>query len=234
MEQDQFKQIAAGLKAKQIAYLIEKLNSGKDLTVTEQKRLNQYIDEADGMNGTADVSGGRFDTAAAVAKHYGITRATVSLHVKNGRISPNPDGTFEKTNTDAYFCGKLGRTPKPIFGNGKATEEDGKAEDPAEESIQSKIDSAKLRKIKAEAESKELLAAQMRGAMVSREEVFRIWGGRYTMFRDAILYMSKRLPPILVNRTQSEIEEILRDEAESIMKAFAKNGKFTPKSAIKQ
>lgn len=225
---------AAELKVERINYLRAKMAEGKTLSKSELDLLNDHIDdlEAEGGNPVKE----RFRNAQEVANHYGVTPGTVSEHVRRGNISPNADGSFDKANTDAYWCGKRGRAVVPIRGKpgngngngaGQATPQ---ATASPEHSIQAKIDAERLRKMKAEAETKEFLAAQMRGSLVSKDDMLRVWCSRIEMFRDALMHLAVRLPPVLVNLTQNEIESVLRNEAESIIKAFAKHGKYTPRS----
>lgn len=223
---------AAALKVERINYLIGRMREGKSLSKGELDLISDHIDdlEAEGGNPVKE----RFRNAQAVANHYGVTPGTVSEHVRRGNISPNADGSFDKAVTDAYWCSKRGRQVVPLRGkagskgngngNGKA------ATATPEHSLQSKIDAVRLRKTKAEAETKELIAAQLKGSLISKDDMLRVWCSRVEMFRDALMHLAVRLPPVLVNLSQTEIEGVLRTEAESIIKAFAKHGKYTPRS----
>jgi hypothetical protein len=62
--------------------------------------------------------------------------------------------------------------------------------------------------------------------------MLKVWCARIVMFREALLNMAKRLPPILVNLDRNQIEEALTNEAENIINAFAKNGKYTPRPTV--
>jgi hypothetical protein len=213
------KKFAQGLKIRQLSYLLEKMNSGKDLTVAEQKRLSDYID---GELGSDAGDQDRFENANAVADHYGVGKATVSLAVSRKRITRNGDGTFEKAVTDAYWCDKLGKPKKPIAGsqaNGNAAAE----VDPSC-TISGQIEEQRLRKMKAEALAKELLAQRMSGQLMSRERVDTGWVERAALYREGLMNFVKRLPPLLVNRSQNEIERILDDEARQLLESVIRKG----------
>jgi predicted transcriptional regulator len=216
-------QLAIAAQAKQITNIVSKLNKGETLTGQESKRLNQFIDEQ-----TNDENGGRFQTIIEVADHYGVKKQTVFNHVKKGNIRKNPDGTFDKAVTDAYWCDRLGRKKKPIYSKAPVAGED---QSPEVGTIAEKIEKEKLRKLKAEADAKEYFAKQMKGNLVPYEDVIRAWGSRYTMFRDALLSIIDRLPPILVGMDQKEVQETLQKEVESILIGFIKDGKYTPENS---
>ena len=85
---------------------------------------------------------------------------------------------------------------------------------------------------KARAEMVEIELQKLKGDLVERSNVIDAWGCRYKMFRDAALSIPERLPPMLVGLKQAEIESVLRDEVESILLGFARDGKFTPREVI--
>lgn len=210
-------------KATQVTYLINKMRSGKTLTVNETKTLNGYINEREEKK---RAEGGRFMTQVAVAKHYGVTTATVARHIKNGNIKPNPDGTFDKEATDAYWCGKLGRQKKTlagvaIVGGGKST---------PTETVGEQYDVERLRKIKAEADAKEYFAEQLQGNLVSIEEVEQFWGARARLCRDLLTSLVDRLPPLIVGLNQHEVRVTVEAEVNSVLKAFCQHGQFTPEN----
>lgn len=230
-------QSAAALRVERINYLISKMREGKNLTQNELNLISVHIDdlEEDSGNERRD----RFNNAQRVADHYGVKPPTVYEHVRRGNIKMNADGTFDKKETDKYYCEKRGQPIKPIAGSkNKANGENGNGESKAVSnngnSLQRKIDAERLRKMRAEATTKELMAAQMRGTLISRDDMIKVWCTRIEMFKEAITHLSVRLPPLLVNLSQNEIEKILRDEAESIMRDFSKHGKFTPKRIIRE
>lgn len=216
--------LAAALQARQLQNLAKKVQGGKDLTKDEWKFFNSFMDEAAEENGQIE----RFWGDKEVAAHYGVKVPTVYNHKRKGNITKNPDGTYDKSVCDAYWVEKLGRKRKPIRQKSepKIDVESPPATDPA---ILKKIDEQKYRKIKAEADVKEFMASQMRDNLVPRDVVVQAWGSRYRMFREALLNLADRLPPLLVNREQLEIETLLRDEAYSILTGFSKDGKYTPK-----
>lgn len=217
------KELAKSLKIKQLGYLLEKMNAGKDLTVTEQKRLSDFIDSELGeMSGNQE----RFENANAVAEHYEIGKATVSLAVTRGRIMRNEDGTFDKAITDAYWCDKLGKRKKPIKGSPAGGS--GPVEVDPSCTIAGQIEEQRLRKMKAEAEAKEILARRMRKQLFSVEDIQREWIGRATAYREGLTNFARRLPPLLVNRTQNEIAALLKDEADNLLLDILRQGKYTP------
>lgn len=208
-------------KAAHVTYLIQKMRSGKQMSVGEHKTLTKYLDERDAEK---NAPGGRFMTASAVADHYGVRKATISRHVKLNHIKMNPDGTFDKTNTDAYYCGKLGRQMKTmagvdIPGNGSSAV--------GEPTTSEQYEVERLRKITAEADAKECFAGQLQGALVPMESVELYMGRRATLYKTLLESLIGRLPPLLVGLSQVEMRSAVKKEVNRILTAFCENGEFT-------
>ncbi len=83
----------------------------------------------------------------------------------------------------------------------------------------------------ARAELVRMELAKKKGELVSYDKMIRCWGGRIKMFRDSLLYLVDRLPPLLAGLDRNEIRAILKTEAEYILNEFSRNGQFTPETA---
>lgn len=224
---EKFGEFLSQVQKKQVNYIIGKMAAGKTVTALEHKTVNKYVDQEEDR--LAD-SNGRFMNGNDVAKHYGVKAATVWKHVRLKHFKPNGDGTFNKRDTDAYWCDKLGRQKKGM--SGKPIEDgagNGKPEDPE---ISGLIDIQRLRKLKAEADAKEYIAKQIAGGVAEWDEVRQKWAERARLNRDLLVAFVDRLPPMLVGLTQDEIRAVLEQEIRAVLKAHQKYGKFTPRSRL--
>jgi hypothetical protein len=214
LDPEKLKQLTDVAKWREIMNIAKRLSNGESITARESKLLAAANDEL--KNGEQT----RFFSGDEVAAHYELTSATVWRAVKDGKISQNPDGSFNKENTDAYWVGKLGREKKAI--GWESRRDDGGARSEVAELIEKE----KLRKIKAEADRVEIITAQLKNEVAPIEDVINAWCNRYRMVRDALLSLKNRMPPLLVGMDQGEIEGALTKEIHGILKGFAKNGRY--------
>ena len=90
-------------------------------------------------------------------------------------------------------------------------------------------DSVQLERFrKLRADLLELELEERRGNLISKDDVLRSWCGRISMFRNALLHLVRCLPPMLEASSRNEIETVLRNEIESILTAFSRDGRYTP------
>jgi len=222
----EYDQLAMKAKASFMNYLITRMKE-KRLTATETKMFAKELNEVEErVNG----AGGRFLTAKDVADHYGVKPPTIAIHIKNGRFKPNPDGSFNKVDTDEYYVGKLGKAIKSISGEPIAG--GGAQGDPSDPGLGEEYERERIRKIRAEADAKEFYAEQLRGNVVPIEEVVAFWGARARLCRDLLTTLVDRLPPLVLGLEQNEIRIIIDREIETILEAFCRHGKFTPVETI--
>lgn len=224
---ERFGEFLSQVQKKQVNYIIGKMAAGKTVTALEHKTVNKYVDQEEER--LAD-SNGRFMTANDVAKHYGVKPATVWQHVRKKNFAPNKDGTFNKRDTDAYWCEKLGK--QKIGMSGKPVDDAGDNGKAEESGVSALIDIERLRKLKAEADAKEYIAKQIAGGVADWSDVKQKWAERARLNRDLLVALIDRLPPMLVGLEQKEIRSILEQEVRAVLKAHQKYGKFTPRARL--
>lgn len=217
----EYDQLAMTAKASFMTYLLERMKA-KRLTATETKMFAKELSEVEER---VTGAGGRFLTAKAVAVHYGVTHTTIGRHVRNKRFKPNADGSFNKNETDAYFCGKLKRPVKNMAGEVTA----GEAGDGSTPGLTEEYERERIRKIRAEADAKEFYAQQLRGNVVPIDEVRAFWAARARLCRDLLTTLIDRVPPLVVGLEQVEIRKLIEHEVKTILEAFVTHGRFTPR-----
>jgi hypothetical protein len=146
------------------------------------------------------------------ASYCGVSTRTISYHLKRGNIKQNDDGTFEKSILDKWLI-KSGRKTKPGA---------------AGKSIDEKKESADLRIKEAKAAREEMLLEQVRGNLLSKDEVFELWAKRVNFVKMGLLNFQDRLPPMVEGKTRKQIARILAIEIVELLKSYTVKGKYTP------
>ncbi len=211
-------------KGAHIAYLVKRMTSGKTLTGVEQKAVDRYITDGK-ISRRPSV---RFKNAMAVSQHYGISPSMVSKALSLGRIVKNPNKSFNKSTTDAYWCGQLGHALKLIDGEPDPADTDTTIGNDEPLTISMQIDVERLRKLTADADAAELKVSQARGEVVAFVEVDLFWTKRVAQMRDQLISLWHRLPPLLVDQSHLQIQKIVEAEIRVALAAFAYVSWCTP------
>jgi len=208
--------LKAGIKAKAHLYfeLMKKINRNERLTASELKLFQKLDEEIEVAKETLSDSGDEALKYNAAAEYLGISKRTLSIAVKKGRIRQEPNGDFLKAELDRYKRKQ-----------GYADESDDYAALKEEAELQ-------LKQFRARRE--EYLLKQLTGEVISIDEVHREWIGRVKEITTGLMAWSNSLPPILEGKTKHEIKAIINREVRELLMRFARTGKWTPSPSQEQ
>jgi phage terminase Nu1 subunit (DNA packaging protein) len=100
------------------------------------------------------------------------------------------------------------------------------------EGIDESLKTARQKYWKAKAEREEINVSLTKGELIPKKILEEIWGDRVVETRQGLLNLENRLPPILVSKTQAEIQEIVHKEVVHLLNMYSRDGKYTPRSKI--
>ncbi|WP_054031233.1 hypothetical protein [Desulfatitalea tepidiphila] len=215
--------LSLGAKAKLRLYqtFLTRIAQGERLTATELKNMRALETELEeSTNGGEKKEQPVIMSMDDAAAYCGISKRTVSYHLKRGNIAQNADGTFDKAVLDAWLE-KYGRKKKAEQGGGKRVSL----------SIEEKLDRAKLRKEVAAAKRNEILVAELQGRLAPWSEIERAWCERVAVVAAGLDSLAERLPPLLTGKKPDEMREIIRRETNELRRAYARRGKYCPTDA---
>ena len=101
--------------------------------------------------------------------------------------------------------------------------------DPTDE----KTADARERYWNAKADQAEMQVEKERGSVISRDDVETDWAGRAMEIRAGLLSFASRLPQRLDGKDIHSMREILKEEACELLGSYSRDGKNTPKKAMK-
>jgi hypothetical protein len=189
-----------------------RIADGDKLGPTELKLFNQLDRYFTGGHGAEDEGPPDiFDTFDDAVTYLGVSKRTLSVHIKKGTLRQEPDGTFLKSELDKY-----------LESYGRKTKENGE-QDP----IEIQIKKADLRWREARAIREEMLTEQIRGTLINRDEVNDEWASALSTVRHGLDIFSDRLPPLLKNKSQIQMYEIISQEVWELLDALYTAGKYT-------
>ena len=219
--------LAVGRQAKYKIYqtFLTRISKGESLKPIELKEFraleSELEKEAAGNGGGPDLIRS-FDEAAA---YCGVSKRTISYHVSRGNITQNADGTFDKKVLDKYLESRGRKKPGPKTGSGDdETGGEGQGED--EKPLSAQVTEADLRWRNARAEREEMLIAQLKKELISRDDVDRETAARIAAVTSGLEAFAERLPGLLVGKKRKEITEIIRGEVWALRDAFSKRGEY--------
>lgn len=203
----------AALKVQQFVEYQRRVQSGERLGPSELKDFRVLESELKKIRrGDEDERPDLLTSFDEAAEYCGVSKRTISYHLKRGNISQNPDGTFNREVLDAYLK-KYGRAMTPNADKDPATV---------------KRERADLRYRVAKAKREEMAVKEAEGRLIDWPTVRTGWGRRVVMVTQGLDAMVDRLPPMIEGRKKNEIRNILRDEFNILRYSFAKHGKYCP------
>jgi hypothetical protein len=206
----QFKDEIEETKLEVYIKLLKKRASGAKLNRKEQNLLKTLEQEQNkGING----NNLEIKTQEAAAKYLGVSQRVISHHVGRGNLRSETDGTFTKKELDRW-----------AVETGKRKDV-GKIKKYAE--AQAKWD---MEFRQARAEEKKLVVSQLRGKLISIDEIQAAWASRVDIVTSGLEAFANRLPPLLVGKTRRQIAKILQEEIFRLRDDYATIGKYCPKS----
>ncbi len=203
--------LATNAKKKLYANLLAKLNGGKTLTANERRQLDELgeqfgDDQRQQDTGTADPLDVPRPVVAAL---FSVTPQTIANWCDKG-MPKRARGLYNLKECFQWW-------QRVIDGGG--TEE---------------MESHKTRYWKEMADGKEIDNEVMRGSLISKNDVIQAWVWRVADLRTGLLAWASRLPPVLEGKNVIELRLALRDAADELLGAYERDGKFTPKKAVKR
>jgi hypothetical protein len=196
--------------------LIKKIRDGKSLSATEQKTLFVLEQEFEAQTDAGVTPAKVFTSFDDAAAYCGLSKRTLSWHLKRGNLRQNPNGTFERTELDRFLASK-GRKRRTQAGN---------AGDLADSDYGTQKDFADLRWRLARATREEMLVEQIKENLISRDEIARCWAARVAEVTAGLVALSERLPPLLAGKDHQAMREIIALEVHHLRDRYARDGKF--------
>jgi phage terminase Nu1 subunit (DNA packaging protein) len=75
-------------------------------------------------------------------------------------------------------------------------------------------------------ENEKMKAQQTSAKLLDQDEVFQFWANRIRGVWSALYVLENRLPAVLVGKSQSQMQEIIKAEVRRINESYCKDGKF--------
>lgn len=191
--QDVEKMLAAGQLAKLKLYqnLLRKIKDGESLKASELKTLHALEKEMECQNGIED-GPDVIQSYEEAAAYCGLSKRTISYHLKRGNLTQNPDGSFAREELNR-FLQKYGRKNKST-GDAAAH--------------RMKIEKADLRYRIARARREELLVAQLEGKLISIEEAECKFTERAYGFARSLLNLSRCIAHRVAAGSEKTVQEV--------------------------
>ena len=201
------------IKLQTLNNLIARAKSGKKLSPSDLKVLNQLKEEFD----ISDRKEKRFlRTIKEVAAHYKRTPRWVSYMKGRGMPAGTEEG-YDLDKIDAWL---------------KEREEKGVGKKKKYENPKKTYWDTIWREWKAKTAELEYL--QKKGELISESEVVEEWAARIIEIKTGLMAFRKKLPPILEGKTAREISSILYDEVWDLLDQYSRRGRYTPKAKTKK
>ncbi|KKN52407.1 hypothetical protein LCGC14_0612610 [marine sediment metagenome] len=191
-----------GAKVKLYSDLLQMIAKGEKLSPTQLRAFSLLGRELEKMSGDSDPPEliASFDDAA---EYCGVSKRTISHHLKMGHIRQNADGTFETSVLDDYLKSGRHRGKK-----GSATNEE-------------QTTRAKLRKLLADARRSEIITKQLLGVLIHRNDVDTKWAQRTAALCSGLELLENRLPPLLEGKTKRKMSEIIKKEVWTLRSVYS-------------
>ncbi len=202
---------AALAKLKMYQDLTRRIAAGETLKPTEIKLFNkldlEFNPEENGGKQYPDIIDS-FDEAVA---YLGVSKRTVSVHLKKGTFAQNPDGTFKRNELDKYLA-KYGRKT-----NGSKLS-----------TLEERKEKADLRWRLARAQREEMFVKQLKGTLASWKEIENQWCARVQELSAGLEMLADRLAALLVGKSREEMHRIIKSEIWKLRDNYSREGRYCP------
>lgn len=183
--------------------LLDKLNTGKTLTANERRQYDE-LSELFTEQPAPQPGGDPLDVPRpVVACFFSVAATTINNWCDKG-MPKKGRGLYNLKECFEWWRRTL---------DGGGTEE---------------MDLHKTRYWKEQADQKEIENAELRGKLISREDVIKEWVWRASELRTGLRAWASRLPPLLEGKDAIELRLALRDAADELLTAFCRTGRYTP------
>jgi len=206
--------LSYGSKAKERIYakLLLKIQKGEALTAAEQRTFTSLDTELNVQLAESEIEASEHAFGYQdAAKYLGFSKRSLHYHVHKGHIRQEPDGSFLREELDNYLAKE-----------GRAGEKDDV------DSYQWKKEQADLSLRQARAARERFMVKQLESQYAPVAEVGAAWAGRMKEFCSTVRSWKNNLSIILANKEANEIKAILDREAEAVITAYVRDGKWTP------
>ena len=150
-------------------------------------------------------------SGADVARAFGVDRALITRWKRAGM--PHTNGVFDLSACIKWRLERAEEEVKPASPDGERW-------------------LTAFRRERARLAKLDRLARE--GSLISRDEVAREWAWRCGEFKTGLLGWASRLPPLLEGKDLHQMRMTLRDEADKILGAYSRDGRYTPRPAAEE
>ena len=182
----------------------ERIAKGEQLKPTEIKLFNKLETEFE-----AEIKEEVIDSYDDALKYLGVSKRTLHIHLRKGTFKQNPDGTFLKSELDKYL-------------------DKYKSQSESTDSVAIRKGKADLRLKLARARREEFLVKQLKGNLISWEDIQTEWAKRVSVVTSGLEGLADRLPPLLEGKSREVMREILRAEVWELRNAYTTEGRYCP------
>ncbi len=206
-EREQLLELGQLAKIKLYRDLIQKISDGQTLKASEIKTLSILEKELEAKGEDPPADSDVIQTMSEAAEHLGVSKRTVSHHVKVGNFRQNKDGSFSRAELDEW-ASRYGRRNK-AGASGDLSEKD----------------RADLRWRLAKAKREELLVAQLKGQLVSKAWVEDQFAARAHELVRALLTLMRRIAHKLAaksKKTTKAVEAIMEPEIRAMLEQYSR------------
>ena len=189
---------------------ITRISNNEKLKLAEKKHLDELDKEFAEMSDAGQPKDNL--TFQEVIEMLGISERQLKWHTSRGNFKRNSDGTYSVSTVRDWE--KKYKRKKSSAGQGAT--------------LTDKQERADLRYRVARANWQELNVKQIRGELISKEDMAKEWGKRLNTLFLGIRIWTNRLSPRLEGKTRDEMMIIFEEEIYLLMKTFAEKGRYCP------
>lgn len=207
-EREKLLELGQLAKAKLYRDLLKKISDGTGLKPTEIRALHSLEKELEAQGEETASPPPLIDSMSEAAEYLGVSKRTVSHHLKRGNFTQNPDGTFDRAELDRW-ASSYGRKKKSKSAGGDLNEKD----------------RADLRWRLAKARREELLVAQLKGQLVPKAWVEQQFAARAHELTSRLLTLPRRIAHKVAaksKKTQKAVVAVMEPEIYAMLENYSR------------
>ncbi|MBW2609934.1 MAG: hypothetical protein JRC68_06290 [Deltaproteobacteria bacterium] len=205
--------------------LQNKLNRGKPLTAAEAKRLEDYRKEYQART-TEGLPEYVVTSKEAVARHYGVTKRTIINWSHRDTPMPQLPNGYDLVAVGRWALKEgLIKDPGLIPGQENTAPAPSGDGDPVEGNGHERAYyETEIKRLDSELKAFKLQVAK--GEYVLRGDVAAEWAARVKEVSRGMEFLANRLPPLIIGKTEDEMQMLISNEVWEIRDRFARTGRF--------
>lgn len=213
-KRDKIEQIGRAARMRVYQNFMDKIKAGEKITSSELKTLREIEND---LASDDEAVGGKYLSPSEACLYLGVSRRTLSYHKKRGNLTQLPNGNFETSALDEFLkrWGKRGKHDAEISDCGSGL------------SVSAQKEAADLRWRLARAEREETLVGQIRGNVISKDDVHTAWAERVSEVCAGLENLVFRLPGLLEGKAREDMAGIIRGEIRALRASYAREGVHT-------